>query len=314
MERDAIPLKAGAAPRHQLHRVIDAVRRQRVGYAVFFPCGRTARKLAHYLNMGRMRALIPFSALLLVTACSQAPSPGQTNPGAVAPESHMDSAVARVHGAMMRAMGGADAWQKARYFEFDFVVDRQGREVSRWAHRWDRWTGDYRLAGIRAGDTIIALFNIHDPKAGRVRVNGADVPAARRDSLLTFAYARHINDSYWLVMPYKWRDPGVTLTSQGRQTDEKGRTWDVVKLSFADVGLTPQNQYLAFINPQTGLMERWYHFPREGAQPAKFDWNKWQRFGPIMLATEKPALDGAAKIHFEKIRVLTSVPARVFEF
>jgi hypothetical protein len=260
-----------------------------------------------------MRAALPFFALILA-ACSQAAQPGQNTPAATAAESHMDSAVARLHGNMVRAMGGTDGWEKARYFEFDFVPVRQGRESSRWSHRWDRWKGDYRLSGVRGTDTIVALFNVNDPKAGRVRVNHGDVSAARRDSLLTFAYARHINDSYWLIMPWKWRDAGVTLTSEGRQTDAKGRSWDVVKLSFADVGLTPQNQYRAFINPATGLMERWYHYQREGAQPSMYDWNKWQRFGPIMLATEKPALDGSSMIRFDNVRVLTAVPSRAFEF
>lgn len=225
----------------------------------------------------------------------------------------MDSAVARVHSNMLRAMGGAAAWDKARYLEFDFVVVRQGREASRYRHRWDRWQGDYRMSGVRGGDTIVVNFNVNTPNVGTVTVNGAAPPPARRDSLLTFAYARYINDSYWLIMPYKWRDQGVHLAYEGKQTDEKGRQWEVVKLSFDDVGLTPQNQYRAFINPQTGLMERWYHYAREGAQPSMFDWNNWQKFGPIMLATDKPSLDGNTVIRFENVKVSTSVPDGVFK-
>lgn len=90
--------------------------------------------------------------------------------------------------------------------------------------------------------------------------------------------------------------------------------WDVVKLTFANVGLTPQNEYLAYINPQTGLMERWYHFPKAGDPPAIFNWNNWQRFGPIMLATDKPSLDGKTIIRFENVRVEASVPQRAFYF
>lgn len=253
-------------------------------------------------------AAIAFAALL--AACSGATQPGQINPPAA--ESHMDTAAARVHSRMVQAMGGADAWQKARYFEFDFVAVRQGREAARWSHRWDRWKGDYRMSGVRGRDTIVALFNVNAPNAGDVRVNGAAVTGARRDSLLTFGYARFINDSYWLIMPYKWRDAGVHVTHQGMQTDDKGRRWEVVKLTFDDVGLTPQNQYLAYINPETGLMERWYHFARAEAQPSIYDWNKWQKFGPVLLATEKPALDGNSVIRFENVRVLTSVPVGAF--
>ena len=253
---------------------------------------------------------IPILLLLTATACSQLNPPQNSS----ATETPADTAVARLHDRMLSAMGGRNAWNQARYFAFDFVVARNGRELTRRSHRWDRFRGDYRLNYVQGADTIVAVFNVNDPKAGAVQINHRDLDGAREDSILTAAYARHINDSYWLLMPYKWTDPGVTLTSQGRQTDDKGRQWDVVKLSFADVGLTPQNEYLAFLNPQTGLMERWHHFPRAGAQPAIYDWNRWQRFGPIMLATEKPSPDGSTVIRFDNVRVETSVPQGAFYF
>jgi hypothetical protein len=256
-----------------------------------------------------MRALLPVIVLTLV-GCSQVNRGGN----AAATEVRGDSAVARVHNQMMAAMGGSAGWNQARYFEFDFVVNRAGREVTRRSHRWDRFRGDYRLQYLAGQDSIVAVFNVNDPKAGDVRVNGQAIEGAREDSILNGAYARHINDSYWLLMPYKWGDDGVTLTYQGRQTDAQGRVWDVVKLSFANVGLTPQNEYLAFVNPQTGLMERWHHFPRAGAEPAIYDWKGWQRFGPIMLATEKPSPDGATVIRFDRVRVETGVPQHAFYF
>ena len=256
-----------------------------------------------------MRAFIPV-LILLLPACSQVNRATNTP----ATENIADTVVARVHGTMLAAMGGQQAFEQARYFAFDFVAVRDGREVSRRSHRWDRHRGDYRIRFNAGQDSVVAVFNTNDPKSGAVRVNGQDVDGPREDSLLQSAYARHINDSYWLIMPYKWRDPGVTLTSQGRQMDAQGREWDVVKLTFAQVGLTPQNEYLAFINPQTGLMERWHHFPRAGAQPAIYDWKNWQRFGPIMLATEKPSPDGATVIRFDRVKVETSVPQRAFDF
>jgi hypothetical protein len=256
-----------------------------------------------------MRALL-LVVVVTLSGCSQLNRAGNT----AATEVRGDTAVARVHNRMLTAMGGAAGWNQARYLEFDFVVTRSGREVTRRSHRWDRFKGDYRLQYVSGADTVLAVFNTNDPKSGAVRLNRAEIEGAREDSILNAAYARHINDSYWLLMPYKWADQGVTLTSQGRQTDAQGRQWDVVKLTFANVGLTPQNEYLAFINPETGLMERWHHFPRAGAEPAIYDWKNWQRFGPIMLATEKPSPDGSTVIRFEKLRVETSVPQRAFEF
>ena len=247
---------------------------------------------------------------LLLAGCSQLTPPQNSSPT----ETPADTAVARVHDRMLSAMGGRQAWNQARYLAFDFVVIRNERELTRRSHRWDRFRGDYRLNYIQGGDTVIAVFNVNDPKAGAVKLNRWDIAGTQEDSILTAAYARHINDSYWLIMPYKWLDQGVTLTSQGRQKDQQGRDWDVVKLTFADVGLTPQNQYLAFINPQTGLMERWHHYRTAGDPPAIYDWKSWRRFGPIMLATEKPSPDGSTVIRFENVRVETSVPQGAFNF
>ncbi|MBI4544361.1 MAG: hypothetical protein HY703_04115 [Gemmatimonadetes bacterium] len=265
-------------------------------------------------------ALLPFLSLQTLacshwTAGQDGAAPGQSNRPANgrATDALADPEVRRVHSRMMAAMGGADAWESARYFEFDFVVYRGGQEAARWRHRWDRWRGDYRLSGIRRGDTILALFNVNHAADGRVWLNGQPVQPPRADSLRQFAYARFINDSYWLIMPYKWTDPGVHLSYAGRQTDPNGRAWEAVKLTFENVGLTPENEYLAFISPETGLMERWHHFPRAGAEPAIYDWTDWQRFGPILLSTNKPNPDRSAAIRFENVRVDTRVPAGAFQ-
>ena len=65
-----------------------------------------------------------------------------------------------------------------------------------------------------------------------------------------------MNDAYWLVMPYKMRDPGVVLTLAG--TEKKGEdAWDKVLLTFEGVGLTPKDRYWVFVNAKTSLVDRW---------------------------------------------------------
>jgi hypothetical protein len=223
-----------------------------------------------------------------------------------------DPDVHRVHSEMLAAMGGDRGWERARYFEFDFVVVREGTEAARWSHRWDRYTGDYRLSGTRAGEPLVVLMNVNDPESGRAWLDGRPVEGEQLDTLRRVAYGRFINDSYWLIMPYKWRDPGVHLSYEGTR-HEAGRDWEVVHLRFDDVGLTPQNEYLAYINPESKLMERWYHFSRAEADPSIADWTNWQQFGPIRLATEKPNAAGTGMIRFDNVRVETRVPAGAFE-
>ena len=63
---------------------------------------------------------------------------------------------------MIAAMGGPGAWEKARQFQFDFVVVKEGKEVARFSHAWDRYTGDYRLQGVdKAGAPYAVYFNVN---------------------------------------------------------------------------------------------------------------------------------------------------------
>ena len=57
------------------------------------------------------------------------------------------------------------------------------------------------------------------------------------------AYAAWINDSYWVVMPYKLQDPGVKLTYTREDKTEDGKDAHVLTMTFDSVGLTPQNKY-----------------------------------------------------------------------
>lgn len=223
-----------------------------------------------------------------------------------------DTAALRIQARMLEALGGRDAWERTRYLEFDWIVERPGGPATRRAHRWDRWNGDYRLEAPLGKGRMLALFNVNAPAQGRAWVNGELQAGARADSLLQRAYAIFINDSYWLLMPFKWLDPGVNLRYLGSRTDEDGRAWEVVELTFENVGLTPQNVYHAYVNPGTGRMERWWHFPRPGADPLITDWTDWRRCGPLLLAADRPFLSSEGRIHFENLRCETSVPAGAF--
>jgi hypothetical protein len=51
--------------------------------------------------------------------------------------------------------------EKARQFQFDFVVEREGKRVASFSHVWDRYTGDYRLTGTeKTGAPYVVYFNV----------------------------------------------------------------------------------------------------------------------------------------------------------
>ena len=174
---------------------------------------------------------------------------------------------------VMERLGGRAAWDGTRYLTWRFFGGRR--------HVWDKWTGAHRLED----DELIVLSNLHDRTGrawqGGVEIVDPDTLAAQLDK----AYASWINDSYWLVMPYKLKDTGVTLTYKGEGMTEEGLPAHIVELTFADVGRTPQNRYQVWVDINDSLVRQW-SFYRESAdaKPAFImPWANWQPHGEIWL-------------------------------
>ncbi len=110
---------------------------------------------------------------------------------------------------IVEAMGGEKNWEATRIVHWNFFDKRP------WY--WDKQTGDVRC-DIPTKDVRIAM-NIRS-MSGSVYANGEIQTHA--DSLAKYlksGYEMWINDSYWLVMPFKLQDPGVTLKSLGLKPD-----------------------------------------------------------------------------------------------
>jgi hypothetical protein len=224
-----------------------------------------------------------------------------------------DPEVERVYERMMDVTAPGGGWERARYLEFEWAVDRGDAGTLSRVHRWDKWEGMARVDDTADGQPRVSIFDTDDPTSGRAWVGGQELSGEAAQSALESAYRAHINDAYWLVMPYKWADPGVTTRYVGEESDAEGRTWEVVELSFdTDIGLTPQNRYLAFVNPETGRMERWHHFSDASAEPSPADWVDWTQHGPIQLA-ENRMREGARFIFFPHLVASEQVPSGAFD-
>jgi hypothetical protein len=139
------------------------------------------------------------------------------------------------------------------------------------------------------GDQIVSLININRWD-GRIFKNGVEVSNPEElATLLNSAFRSWNNDTYWMFMPYKLLDPGVTLKYLGEGPMEDGRIADILQLTFEDVGDTPDNRYEVFVAKDTGLIEQWTHWTRFDDPEPRFTnaWASWQQFGSIMLATNK---------------------------
>ena len=223
-----------------------------------------------------------------------------------------DSKAAAVADRVMEALGGADAWNKTRYLRFDFAVERDGKTVMRRAHTWDKWTGRYRLeASTREGEAYVVLLNINT-KDGRAWLKGTELHGEEAAKYVEQGYAAWVNDTYWLLMPYKMKDPGVSLALDGE--DKKGgEAWDKLRLTFDNVGLTPKDRYWAYVNRKTGLVDRWaYVLKGENKPPTTFTWQNWKKYGNVMLADDRRNPADGTRIYFPVLDVPGSLPDALF--
>ena len=165
-------------------------------------------------------------------------------------------------------------------------------------------TGDYRLLGTdKSGAPYAVYFNVNT-RQGTAFVNGRPVEGDEKAKLLENAYGRFINDTYWLLAPWKIFDPGVHLTYDGEKPCPEGGTCDVLKLSFDDVGLTPKDIYWLWITRDGRQMVQW-QYVLNGAQeePTTAVWKSWQKMGDMSLSTEKEIVGKNAVIRFENVSV-----------
>jgi hypothetical protein len=199
-----------------------------------------------------------------------------------------DAKAVEIAGAVMERLGGQEAWNATRYVRWDFFGSR--------THYWDKQTGDLRIEiperrnddGELQRPELLVLMNV-DTKRGRVWAAGEPTEGEKLQEYLDLGHQAWINDSYWMFMPYKLLDPGVTLEYAGDRELEDGRPCDALDLTFADgVGYTPENRYVVCVARDTGLVEQWSFFADAEDEKARFTlpWAGWRQFGRIWLATE----------------------------
>jgi len=211
-----------------------------------------------------------------------------------------------------KAVGGKSSLDKARYFQFDFAVEKDGKASIPRRHVWDRYTGDYRLeTSDTTGKKTVALFNVNS-KAGNVYVDGVLQQDTTTKNLIKKAYAAFINDTYWLMVPLKLQDDGVNTELQADETVD-GKKCNVLHINFDKVGLTPGDQYWLYVNDKTGEIIRWKFLLQNQTKASVFNWTPYQALGNgLKLSTKKTNINGQSSIYFPVARVLKKVDKNIF--
>lgn len=180
---------------------------------------------------------------------------------------------------VMTAMGGREAWDETRYLRWNFFGSR--------LHTWDKQTGDLIIKGLR--DTFDIRMNIHN-NTGSVNYKGVNLTA--QDSLQKYldkGKSMWINDAYWLFMPHKLKDSGVTLKYITKDTTSSGRSADVLSLTFDQVGDTPDNMYYVYVDDSSRLVTQWDFYTDVQDSIARFTtpWNEYEQYDRLLLSSSR---------------------------
>lgn len=246
------------------------------------------------------------STALALAAATLIPAAPFAAPAAAAERGQADERAAAVAARAMEALGGEEAWESTRYLSFGFAGRR--------SHWWDRHASRHRLEGTtQEGEPYVVLQDLQ-ARTGDAWIGGEKAEGERAAELLENAYGAWINDTYWLLAPAKLRDPGVNLAWDREETLD-GRTYDVLALSFGDVGLTPGDRYWVWIDRETGRMDRWAyvleHQPPD-SEPTAWRWEGWQRYGDVVLAPRRVQEGGDRVLDLAPIAVPETLPDSVF--
>ena len=232
------------------------------------------RPLTHLLRLAAAAVLTGVLLAEPAQAQKAATKKGSYPPAEGFDQAGSDPKAIAIADKVMNAMGGYDAWRDTRYLAWSFFGGQY--------QIWDKQTGDFHWEK----DTLVANYNLNSKK-GQVYSRGQDISATPGgQKVLDKMMPIWINNSYWLVMPFKLKDSGVTLTYKGEGKTMDGAPADILQMTFKNVGVTPQNRYEVLVNRATNLVEEWAYFPNATDQQPGFRrrWNEYAKHGQLMLA------------------------------
>jgi hypothetical protein len=210
-----------------------------------------------------------------------------------------DPAAVELADSVMAAMGGRANWDKTRYISWSFSGRRN--------LVWDKQSGRVRIES--PDENTIYLINVNNGQ-GRVRVNQREI--ADQDSLrlmLQRARGIWINDSYWLIMPFKLKGSGVTLRYLGEDTLITGGKCNVMDLAFPDAEDQSNSKYRIYVDLADNLVKQWAYYKSATQDSATFirPWDNYKQYGDILLSSDRS--DGSGP---KNVKVDTDLPDKIF--
>lgn len=249
-----------------------------------------------------------------------AESAGSTEmpPGANAEPRERDLTEAQKLARQVMDAAGAEALDQVAEVNFTFVVYAGDKKVFQAQHRYDRRNNRDRITWVDPDSSLGNRFDILlDLDSRRVdgKIDGEPIETEEeRREIAEVAYKRWVNDYYWYAMPLKLRDPGVNLEIVDPRT-WRDQEYQVLKMTYEDVGLTPGDQYWLYIDPQTQRIDRWDMLLQgmEG-DPLAVSRAEYRSVGPLTLSHTHNWLGADRTVAIENTSVSSEITKSDYHF
>lgn len=239
--------------------------------------------------------------LISITACQSDTKPKVNTDENQKVRISIDKKAQELVTASFDAMGGKDKYDDLNIVSWTFFGSRH--------LVWDKNGSRVRIDSPK--DTSVYLLNLHD-KTGRVIKGGKEVTDKEElASLIKRAEGIWINDSYWLVMPWKLNDNGVNLKYVRQDTTLAGAKAEVLELTFDNVGNTPENKYEVYIDQSDHMIKQWAFFKTadQETHPRIWPWDNYQSHNGLLLSSDRSDKSGPSNVRtYDKLddKVFTS--------
>jgi hypothetical protein len=199
------------------------------------------------------------------------------------PES--DAKAVSIADQVMKSLGGKKRWDDLVGIRWTFGASVGDTLRSSRKHAWNKRTGWHRVEGkTRTGQAFCFIHKV-GTDSGMAWMDGTTIEGDSLKKLIKRAQSLWTNDTYWMLMPYKLRDPGVTLKYAGEE--KMGDvTYDKIALSFTKVGETPGDHYWVYVNRSNHRVERWDMVLQSDQPPPRtYTWEGWEQHDGLWFPT-----------------------------